>query len=157
MRIVAAAGFMALVMSARAHAQDASFLAGYWITCAGGREVSETWSDARGKVLIGTTVTLERGAVSWEYNRIVQSGAGLSFFATPAGQRTTEFPLNPAKSGPNRLVFENLSHDFPQRVIYVLDGKRLKARIEGTIGGKAEAMDWNYDGATLNQRCPAGT
>ena len=147
-------GLLAVAVPGCASAQDASFLAGYWISCSGGQEVSETWSDARGKVMIGTSVTLEKGETSWEFNRIAPSAAGLSFFAAPSGQPPAEFLLSAARSGRNRLVFENPAHDFPQRVIFALQGEHLKARIEGTIGGKAEAMDWDYAKANLNQRCP---
>ena len=155
MRVVGAAGLMALATAGCASAQDAAFLAGYWLSCAAGREVSETWTDARGSVLFGTSVTMDKGEVSWEFSRIAPSAAGLSFFASPNGQQPAEFPLVAEKSAPNRLVFENLAHDFPQRVIYVLEGTRLKARIEGTIGGKLEVMEWDYGRAALNQRCPA--
>ncbi len=136
-----------------AHAQDASFLKGYWLMCSAGEEVSETWSDPRGGIMVGTTLTLAGGKPSWEFARIGPSAAGISYFALPAGQAATEFPLSKAKSGPTRLVFENLAHDFPQRVIYAREGKRLTARIEGEIGGKAKAMDWTYAPAPLNQRC----
>ncbi len=42
-----------------------------------------------------------------------------------------------------RVVFENLQHDFPQRVMYWLepDG-RLHARIEGMQAGKLGSHDW---------------
>lgn len=149
-----ATGVMLLAFPGCASAQNASFLAGYWLACANGQEVSETWSDARGKMMIGSSITLEKGEASWEFNRIAPSANGLTFFAAPSGQPAAEFPLSATKSGPNRLVFENLAHDFPQRIILALDGKHLKARIEGTTGGKFEAMDWDYAPAALNQRCP---
>ena len=41
--------------------------------------------------------------------------------------------------GDNEVVFENLDHDFPQRVIYrLIDGRHLQGRIEGiTSNGEA--------------------
>jgi hypothetical protein len=50
-------------------------------------------------------------------------------------------------------VFEDLAHDFPQRVIYERKGDRLAARIEGMMGGKLEAMDWGFSAAKLNEGC----
>jgi hypothetical protein len=52
-------------------------------------------------------------------------------------------------------VFENLAHDFPQRIIYSRAGDQLTARIEGPMNGKPAAMEWRYRAAALNQRCPA--
>jgi hypothetical protein len=48
------------------------------------------------------------------------------------------------KFSATELVFENPSHDFPQRVIYrkVPDG--LLARIEGVINGKPRGEDYPF-------------
>jgi hypothetical protein len=143
------------VLPGCAYAQDASWLAGYWLSCTPGREVSETWSDARAGMMIGSAVTLDDGKPSWEFSRIGPSAAGLSYFALPSGQEPAEFPLSKARSNATKLVFENPTHDFPQRVIYAREGGKLSARIEGVIGGKSEAVDWSYVSAPLNQRCPS--
>ena len=38
--------------------------------------------------------------------------------------------------------FENLEHDFPQRIIYRRDGDSLTGRIEGVSMGKERAVDF---------------
>jgi hypothetical protein len=52
------------------------------------------------------------------------------------------------KLNSNEVVFENLTHDFPQRVIYrrSADGS-VAARIEGTRNGQLRGIDFPY------QRC----
>jgi hypothetical protein len=43
------------------------------------------------------------------------------------------------------VVFENLSHDFPQRVIYRRNAdSSITARIEGTVNGEARGRDFPY-------------
>ena len=43
------------------------------------------------------------------------------------------------------VVFENLAHDFPQRIIYRRRGAdSLVARIEGTRGGQMRGRDFPY-------------
>lgn len=133
---------------------DLGWLAGYWLACESGREVSETWSDLRGGVMLGTSLSLGRGGrLSWEQARIgpSSSGGGISFFAAPSGQRAAEFVM--ARSASNEAVFENPGHDFPQRLIYRRDGDRLTARIEGQAGGRTRAVQWAYRAAPLNARC----
>ena len=133
---------------------DLSWLGGYWLSCEGAREVSETWSGPRAGTLVGGSLTTEaNGQVSHELSRIGPSRAGLSFFAQPSGQPAAEFPLKSAASG--RAVFENPAHDFPQRIIYARRGDRLTARIEGVMDGRTTAMEWRYTAAPLNRRCPA--
>jgi hypothetical protein len=54
-----------------------------------------------------------------------------------------------------RAVFENPTHDFPQRVIYERDGDALKARIEGSVAGEQESMDWTFRAAPVGENCPS--
>lgn len=135
---------------------DASWLSGYWLSCANGEQVSETWSDQRGGATLGINFTLSKGQASWEFLRIGRSTSGsdnISLYATPSGQPPAEFPLAAAKSAARKLVFENLTHDFPQRIIYERSTDKLNARIEGMLGGKLEAMDWSFSPAKLNEGC----
>lgn len=136
-----------------APAPDLSWLAGYWLSCEGGREVAETWSGPRAGVLLGASLTTGPGAESsWELSRIgATEGGRLAFFAQPSGQAATVFPL--AASAPNRVVFENPSHDFPQRITYARSGATLTARIEGRLDGRPATMAWRYRSASLNSRC----
>jgi len=55
------------------------------------------------------------------------------------------FPISLKESSAERVVFENLEHDFPQRLIYWRESKKLCARVEGTIGGKSESEQWCWE------------
>lgn len=42
-------------------------------------------------------------------------------------------------------TFENKTHDFPQRIVYVIpQGNSLHAWIEGEVSGKLKRIDYNY-------------
>ena len=142
----------ALTQAAPAASPDLSWMSGYWLDCAGGREVSETWSDPRAGLSVGHAVTVQRGRVSFEASRIGPTPQGFAYVAQPGGAPPTVFVL--AESGPARAVFANAENDFPTRVIYERDGDALKARIEGEIGGQARSMEWNFRAVPLNTRCP---
>ena len=43
------------------------------------------------------------------------------------------------------VIFENLEHDFPQRIIYRREGDRLIARIEGEVNGTLEVTEWAWE------------
>ena len=128
------------------------WLAGSWVSCDGGYEVSEIWSRPRGAVMLGFSIMGGRRGISWEQTRIEATATGLVFHAQPSGQPGGSFPL--LRAGPAELVFENRGHDFPQRVIYRREGNRLTGRIEGEINGQPRAMDWHYAQAPLNAPCP---
>ncbi|CAN5465863.1 DUF6265 family protein [soil metagenome] len=137
-------------------ADQLSWMSGYWLSCDGGREVSETWSDARGGLLIGSALTMQGGRLtSFESSRISaldSSGGDVAYFAGVDGAPPVAFAAKEAAE--TRVVFENAEHDFPQRVIYEREGDVLKARIEGHMGDREQAMAWSYRKAELNTRCP---
>lgn len=136
---------------------DLGWMSGYWLSCDNGREVSETWTDPRLGLMAGTSVTVRNGRVSYELSRIAPTGpapeAPLAYFAQPEGQPVTAFAV--VESAPNRVVFQQAAHDFPQRIVYERVGDVLNARIEGEIDGQARTIGWRFQKAELNARCPA--
>ena len=152
--MIAAILSAALIQTAPATAQspDLSWMAGYWLDCSGGREVSETWSDPRAGLLVGHAVTVEQGRASFEVSHIGLTPQGFAYVAQPGGAPPTAFAV--VEGGPNRAVFANPENDFPTRILYERDGDALKARIEGEIDGQARSMEWNFTAAPLNARCP---
>jgi Domain of unknown function (DUF6265) len=149
----------ALIMTAALQADlrpDLGWMSGYWLACDAGREVSETWSDPRLGLMTGMNVTVRNGRVGFELSRIASAdgsaGAPFAYFAQPEGQPVTVFPV--IASGPNRVVFQQSAHDFPQRVIYEREGDVLNARIEGDIDGEERVVRWRFQKAELNARCP---
>ena len=143
----------ALLQAASTSTPDMSWMAGYWLDCSDGREVSETWSDPRAGLSVGHAVTVSDDGVSFEVSHIGPTPQGFAYVAQLGGAPPTVFVL--AGSGPGRAVFANAENDFPTRVIYERDGDALTARIEGEIGGEARSMEWNFRAAPLNTRCPA--
>ena len=130
------------------HAQEIerlSWMTGTWAQNKEGETVQESWLGPRGKMMaaVNLTSSTKRGA-SFEFLRIVTTPAGLSYMASPDGKSPTEFKLK--ELGDKRVVFENLGHDFPQRVLYWIepDGA-MKARIEGTVQGKARSKEWRFE------------
>lgn len=129
------------------------WMAGYWLSCEGGRQVSETWTGAGSGILLGVGLTrTARGAAEFEFVRIAPHQDGYAYFAQPGGRAPVAFKL--AISRPDRVVFENPAHDFPQRITYERADDSLTARIE-TADGR-NAMSWRFARAPLDQACPAG-
>ena len=136
---------------------DLGWMAGYWLSCEDGREVSETWTDPRLGLMAGTSVTVRGGRVGFELSRIAPTGpapdAPLAYFAQPEGMAVTVFPV--VASEPNQVTFEQPAHDFPRRIVYERAGDVLSARIEGDIDGETRTIRWRFRTAELNARCPA--
>lgn len=134
------------LLCAFAQAQDinaASFLAGNWVEKTERGETQEMWTAPRGDMMAAVNSSLRGTRVGFEFLRIVKRDGKLIYLASPGGRTPpTEFPLK--ESSENRLVFENPTHDFPTRILYTLKGDALTARIDGTMGGKERAMEWQF-------------
>lgn len=130
--------------------RDFSWLTGCWAAEGGDRGSGEMWSTAEGKTLLGVSRTVVSGdTVAFEYMRIAHDSNGkIVFTALPSGQKETSFTLVSHHS--RRLVFENLTHDFPQRVIYERLGDELTGTIEGTTAGKRKQVVFRF----IKQSCP---
>jgi hypothetical protein len=119
-----------------------AWMAGCWRQESAGRTVEEVWMAPRGDGMLGMSRTVAKGRiVDHEFLQIRVQEGRLVYIARPSRQPEATFT---AKSlGPREVVFENLAHDFPHRVIYRLqpDGN-LAARIEGTENGQARGVDF---------------
>ena len=144
----------AALLQAPTTAPDLSWLAGYWLDCSGGREASETWSDPRLGLVVGHAVTVRDGRSGFESAHIgPASDGGLAYFARPEGAPATPFRL--IESGPQRVVFANPANDFPHRILYQREGDVLTARIEGADDDETRSVEWTFNKAPLNARCPS--
>jgi hypothetical protein len=65
------------------------------------------------------------------------------YAAAPSGQAPAEFESVAVSD--SSATFENLAHDFPQRIIYRRMGRdSLLARVEATRGGQLRGRDFPY-------------
>lgn len=123
--------------------QALGWLAGSWIQQGENRTVREVWLAPRDGVMSGLSQTNRPGRKPFtEFMTISAEPAGATFTARLDGQPPTPFVLKPGPAG--QATFENLAHDFPQRVTYRRCGEDLCARIEGVVDGKPQSQDWRY-------------
>lgn len=124
---------------------DLAWMAGSWSgTSRGGIEMEEHWTAPKGNSMIGVHRDVGKGrTMLFEFLRIEQQGDQIVYLSMPQGRSpATPFPLKEVSG--TRVVFENPTHDFPQRIIYWKDGNDLRARIEGTMNGKPGSQEWTW-------------
>lgn len=119
-----------------------AWLSGSWVSEQGERWTEESWTRPRGGMMLGAGSSGRGDQVrDWEHMRIAPDSAGvLSFWGSPKGANPVPFRL--VSMGPAEAVFENPSHDFPQRIVYRREGKMLIATVSLKDGSKA--MSWRY-------------
>ena len=120
-----------------------SFMTGCWTgASSNGATIEEHYSEAADNLLIGMTRYVRGGrVVDFEFTTIERSDSSFVMTPRPKGVKSDSFPLKEVTDG--NAVWENLKHDFPQRIIYRrgADGS-LIARIEGTTPRGERKMEW---------------
>lgn len=120
-----------------------SWMTGAWAATIDGVDMEEHWIAPKGGSMIGVHRDVAKGrTVSFEFLRVEEQNGALVYLSSPMGKPATPFRL--VESGPQRAVFANPQHDFPQRIIYWKDGADLRARIEGPRGGKTVGEEWRW-------------
>jgi hypothetical protein len=110
---------------------DLAWIAGCWESGGDEDTIRERWMTPLGGTMLGMSHTItDDKTVAYEFLRIHEEADGIYYTANPSGQAQNSFKL--VKVGKGEAVFEDLTHDFPQRIIYRLekDGG-LMAIIEG--------------------------
>jgi Domain of unknown function (DUF6265) len=141
-----ASGVIILVlMSSALNAQsvkELSWLAGTWnrINVKAGRTAHERWIQTEGG-LQGWGVNLNGADTSFvEKLRIVTKDSKLYYVADVAqNKEATYFLITEVTT--TSFTCENPEHDFPKKIVYQLDGNKLKA----TISGNGKAMDYFFE------------
>jgi Domain of unknown function (DUF6265) len=118
-----------------------AWLSGCWSMTRPDGMTEEHWMKPAGGSMLGMSRTV-RGArtTEFEFLQIREQGDKLVYIAKPSGQAEASFP---SKSITDReVVFENPTHDFPQRIIYRKTPEgRIAARVEGTMNGQPRGFD----------------
>jgi hypothetical protein len=123
---------------------DMAFMVGHWVGDAGSIEMEEFWIVPKGGIMLGLHRDSAPGKKAFfEYLRIEERDGALVYVASPRGVGATAFVLVAVDD--RGAVFENLDHDFPQRIIYRRDEDFLTARVEGDVDGEMQSSEWVWE------------
>ena len=121
-----------------------AWLGGCWEAISSRRTVEEHWMAPRARSMLNMGRTVKADSLV-EYEQVVlrEQGLKLAYEAHPSGQPVAVF-VSRAVTDSN-VLFENLQHDFPQRVGYQrLGADSLLAWVEGSVDGRARRIDFRY-------------
>jgi uncharacterized protein DUF6265 len=132
--------------------ENLGWLSGCWEGRQGEATIEEIWSKPAGGSMLGLGRTVKANrTVSYEFMQFREENGSLAFLPQPQGGTRVSFPLK--DSFGEKFIFENLNHDFPQRVIYEQKGKALLlASIEGTYKGKLEREEFQMRKVRCNPK-----
>ena len=129
--------------------QRLAWLQGCWAIDTPERTVEEQWMAPRAGSLLGMSRAVRGGKLT-AYESVIlrERGDRFEYEVSPSGQATTVFTSKEVAE--SSILFENLQHDFPQRISYARRGASLEAWIEGPIKGQNKRIEYAY------KRVPCG-
>ena len=139
--------------SARSRISDLGFMAGCWRGLTrSGTTIEEFYTPPASNLIVGATRYVRDGrVVDFEFTRIDQTDSGAVITPHPKGVRSVSF--TPKVIERNRAVWQNPTHDFPQRILYTrVADDTLVARIEGHTPSGDRALEWRMARATCEAR-----
>jgi len=111
----------------------------------------EEWTPLNPSSYLGKSYQIQHGDTTLQETVQLTIKHGLLLYIPVVNNQNegkeTVFTYNPAKSdsADHKFVFENFTHDFPQRIIYHWkDEKTLQARVEGMVKNKLEFSDYDF-------------
>ncbi|WP_439108065.1 DUF6265 family protein [Congregibacter sp.] len=115
-----------MLSSFPAKAENADWLVGCWESFE--NYSTEVWVKNPDGSLLGFSASVEDAEIAfYELLYIREVGGTLTYTAHPSGQSPAVFVLS--EEDEQRVVFENPSHDYPQRISYELNDAVLTAEI----------------------------
>ena len=128
-------------------AQDDSIIKlfpGKWKMDVENVEVYEEWQLVNENELIGISYSIEDGVINISENLYLKKFADQwAYVAVPKNQNIALFAL--IEHSPKKLLFENMEHDFPQKISYEFhkDG-RMTAAIQGDVNGEIKRKEFSF-------------
>ena len=128
-----------------------SWFSGFWRMETGDRLIDEFWTPVVNNRMEGNSVTKINGKITDQETIVIEqdSTGNIYYRAKPAKQKGTSFKLVVLDS--LNVVFENMKHDFPQKIIYrKVSEDSLIASIEGIVKKKNRTIFFNYRKVIVN-------
>ncbi len=127
--------------------EEFEWLVGSWLRSGG--KIQETWGRLSNSLLEGASYIVdgETGAKRQDEWILLASMGDDLYYITKPGRNPEPVPFRLVATGANSATFENLNHDFPQRIIYERVGETmLTVTIEGPgDNGETQRIDFAYE------------
>jgi hypothetical protein len=130
-------------MYAQTDLSQLEWLTGSWnrTNAKSGRSGVEIWQKNSNTEFVGKGINLKgTDTVFVEKLKIIVK-EGAVFYVADVPQNKEPVLFKATSVTPSSVVFENPEHDFPKKIAYEFDGKKLRA----TISGDGKAMDYWFE------------
>jgi hypothetical protein len=125
----------------------AQWIVGNWEQKTDKGILTESWQRQNDSVFVGSCYFInESDTLHSETILLEQRADSITYSANVTGQNNNKpVPFTLTKANTNSLVFENLSHDYPQKIVYQKSKSNgLLVTISGILHGKKSVEKYNF-------------
>lgn len=126
---------------------EIEWINGDWHAKVQGNEVFESWERENDSSWIGKSKFVKEGKTLFTELMSIRSRKNkLVFISAVSDQNDAEkITFTEANYEKNKIVFQNKTHDFPQKITYQKkNDQEMLAYISGDLNGKKERIDFNF-------------
>lgn len=126
--------------------KDADWLLGVWENKSLEGNLTETWLKVNDSTFQAFSYFVnEKDTIHFETIILLQKGQKLTYTAAVKGQNNDKpISFKMVSRTDKQLIFENLTHDYPQKITYIHKNKNtLMTRISGIQQGKASSEEFS--------------
>lgn len=104
----------------------------------------ENWTRLSDDVMQGRSFTIVEGDTAFSETMRIQQFETDVYYIVKVSHNEYLISFKLIEKGAKDVTFENLEHDFPNRIFYSLKGDDLYARIEGKGKGDRASIDFHF-------------
>lgn len=121
------------------------WLEGRWEGDYGGMQTFEEWKPVNENLMHGFGGVLSNRDTMFAEEIKMEIKNGSLFYVAVVPEISGPIAFKLIKSDKDSVVFENLEHDFPKRIIYIKrSSDSLSAHVEGIKSGKASRKEFEF-------------
>jgi antitoxin component YwqK of YwqJK toxin-antitoxin module len=126
------------------------WLDGKWTSKVQGNDVTESWKRTNDSTWTGKSEFIKDGELLFSEEMTISKHNNVFRFTSLSENQNEGGSIQfiAKESSKNKVVFENLAHDFPQKIVYEKNHKdSILAYITGMLNGKKERIDFRMSRA----------
>lgn len=127
-----------------------SWLVGKWISKVQGNNFLESWIRTNDSTWTGQSEFIKDGKLLFSEEMTITKRNNIFYFISSSNDQNEGKPVKfiAKEVTMDKVVFENLQHDFPQQITYVKNHKdSILAYISGDLDGKNERVNFRMSKA----------
>lgn len=118
---------------------------GKWEDISSENKFEEIWSKTSDDLFVGQGYVLSYSDTIFIESLKIERDMGDWTYYAQVGQDNSGVPFKMVSNDNNRIVFENMTHPFPQRIIYeLISNVEMKVFIEGDENGVFRKMRFSF-------------